>query len=81
MTSLGEGEGMYGGSVRWCDPSVSGPYVTLPHVCQGSSHSDGFCQALITDQSKEGAGGAAVTLESGAGGGATARLCVNRLID
>lgn len=60
------------------NPSVSGPYVTLPHACQGWSHSDGFCQALITDRSNEegwwvvgwsggggGSGGAAVTLESG----------------
>lgn len=55
--------------MRRGNPSVPGPYVTLPHACQGWSHSDGFCQTLISDRSKERPGGgavaAAVTLESG----------------
>lgn len=76
---------MYGRLVRWCNPSVSVPYVTLPHVCQGSSHSDGFCQALITDQSEEGVGGGGSRShigEWGWGRGNGSALCkqVNRLI-
>ena len=76
--------GGIGGLVWSGDPSVSGPCVTLPHVCQGSSRSDSFCQALIANRRKEeGDASRRDTLENRAGGGATApALCkqVNRLI-